>query len=147
MYLRHMVHLTKHQLEKIRAAARKREAVSVLIDPRIRGNVHLYLTETQINRLNKGSPVRVTLSRTQLEKNGGFIITIPTLLAGIGAAAGIASAAATTAKAVLQKKHDTKVEKETQRHNHVVEDFLKKQGKGAFLPKRQGRGVYLPKRL
>lgn len=168
-YLRHTVHLTTTQLEKLRAAANKKQAVTLEIDPTVRGNHHLYLTETQIKKLNKGKSARLTLSKTQLTKNGGFIITIPTLLAGLGAAAGIASAAAATAKAVNAKKHETKMESEAKRHNKTVESFLgSKKGQGLLgdiiqlaplanqlaplanqmlNPKpKKGKGAFLPKK-
>jgi hypothetical protein len=116
----------------------------------------LYLTQTQVNSLNQaksnGVSKDIKLSKSQL-KYGGFIITVPTLLAGIGAAANMAGAAGGITKAVLDKKHNDKIEKENQRHNKEVEKLLKKtktlnlsSGKGAYLPRRkEGSGTFLPK--
>ncbi len=87
-----------------------------------------------------------------MSKNGGFIITIPTLLAGIGAAASMAGAAGGIAKAVNDKKHNDRTESEAKRHNKEVENLLKAtkamkiSGKGAYLPKKNGKGAFLPKR-
>jgi orotate phosphoribosyltransferase-like protein len=121
VYVRHGVYLSKHQAEKIRAAAKKNKSVSVRIDPKIRANTHLYLTERQVTSLKKNKPKDITLSMTQLKKNGGFIFSIPAILAGIGAAAGVASSAANIARAINQKKHESKMEK-----------ILR--GKGVYLP-------------
>jgi hypothetical protein len=87
----------------------------------------LFLTQTRVNQLNKakssGSTKDVKLSKTQLSKNGGFIITIPAILAAIGAAASMAGAAGGIAKAVNDKKHNIKTESKTKRHNKEVECF------------------------
>lgn len=127
MYVRYSVYLSKNQLEKIRAAAKKGEGVNVRIDPTIRGNSELYLTERQIKKLKTGKAHDLTLSKTQLKKNGGFIFSIPAIIAGISAVAGIASSAANIARAVNQKKHEKLVEEQNR-------EFLKKMGKGVFIP-------------
>ncbi len=132
VYIRHSVYLSDNQLKKIRAAGNKNQAVSVRIDPNVRGNHHLYLTERQIKSLKEGKPKDIKLSMTQLKKNGGFIFSIPTILAGIGAAAGLASSAATVAKAINQKKHETKMEQEAKKQNQQLQKLLK--GKGVYLP-------------
>lgn len=62
-----------------------------------------------------------------MSKNGGFIITIPTLLAGLGAAASMAVAAGGITKAVNVKKHNDKTESEAKRHNKEMEKYLKLQ--------------------
>ena len=151
VFMRHTVHLTDGQIEKLRSGAKKKESTTLTIDPTIRGNFQLYLTQTQINKLKKGSPAKVTLSKTQLTKNGGFIFTIPAILAGIGAAASIASAGSAIARAVNTNKHEKAVEKEEVRHHKALEAPLKKAktGKGAYLPKKakEGKGAYLPKKV
>jgi hypothetical protein len=154
-YIRHDVYLTDGQMDKLRAAAKAGDSATVRIDPTVRPNRHLYLTATQIKKLKATqTPKDIKLSKTQLIKNGGFIISIPALLAGLGAAAGIASGAAGVARAVNTKKHESKMEAEAARHNKNVESMLRKAaaGKGAFLPrvslkKEYGRGVYLPRKV
>lgn len=147
-YFKHSVYLTKNQLRKLSAASGKGEPVSLRIDPTVRGNSDLYLTKSQINKLSDGKVHDITLSKTQLSKNGGLLVTIPMILAGISAAASIAGAASGVAKTVNQKKHESRVESESKRHNARVENLLAaKEGKGVFLPKKIGRGVYLPKKM
>lgn len=153
-YIKHDVYLTDGQMEKLRAAAKAGTSVTIRIDPTVRANRHLYLTATQIKKLKSSqAPKDIKISKTQLIKNGGFIISIPALLAGLGAAAGIAGSAAGVARAVNAKKHEAKMEAEAARHNKNVEAMLKKaaSGKGAFLPrvslkKERGRGAYLPRK-
>ena len=80
-------------------------------------------------------------------KSGGFIITIPTLLAGIGAVASMAGAAGGIAKAVNDKKHNDKMESEAKRHNKKVENLLlanTNTRKGAYLPRKTAKGVFYP---
>ena len=144
--------LTDYQLKKLKS----NEACSIRLDPNKKANHSLFLTKTQVNQLNKaksaGTSKEIKLSKTQMSKNGGFIITIPTLLAGIGAAASMAGAAGGIAKAVNDKKHNDRTELEAKRHNKEVENLLKAtkamkiSGKGAYLPKKNGRGAFLPKR-
>ena len=71
-------------------------------------------------------------------KKGGFIFTVPALMAGIGALGSIAGASSAIASAVNKKKADDKLLAETKRHNKAMES-----GKGLFLPKRKGTGLYL----
>lgn len=134
VYIRHNIYLTNNQLQKIRSSAKQKQAVTVRIDPTIRPNRHLYLTETQIKKLKDKKPHDITLSKTQLEKNGGFIFSIPAILAGVGAAAGIASSAANIAKAISSKKYENDMKAETLRHNKNVEKLLQKSGRGIYLP-------------
>jgi hypothetical protein len=150
-YVKTPVYLTDYQLRKLKS----NEPCSIRIDPAKKSNHHLFLTQTQVNQLNKakssGTTKDVKLSKTQLSKNGGFIITIPALLAGIGAAASMAGAAGGIAKAVNDKKHNDKTESEAKRHNKEVENLLKatkamKIGKGAYLPKKNGTGAFLARK-
>ena len=147
-YVNSPIHLTESQLRKLKL----NEPCIVRIDPSKKANHHLLLTQTQVNQLNNaksaGTAKDLKISKTQLEKYGGFFITIPTLLAGIGAAASIASAAGGIAKAVNdKKKHNDKMESEAKRHNKKVENLLQaSSGKGAYLPRKTARGVFLPRR-
>lgn len=150
-YVKTPVFLTSYQLKKLKS----NEACTLRIDPNKKPNAELILTQTQVNQLNKakssGSTKEIKLSKTQMTKNGGFVITIPAILAAIGAAASVAGAAGGVAKAVNDKKHNDKTESEAKRHNKEVENLLKatkamKIGKGAYLPKKNGKGAFLPKR-
>ena len=133
-YIRHTVHLSESQLSKLRSASEKKEPVTISIDPIVRGNFQLYLTKTQIEKLKKGKPVHIKLSKSQLIKNGGFLFTIPAILAGLGTAAGIATG---IAKTVNDKKYQDKMEAETKRHNLAMEAKSRiKKGKGPFLIRR-----------
>ena len=145
-YINSPIHLTESQLRKLKL----NEPCIVRIDPSKKANHHLLLTQTQVNQLNNaksaGTSKDLKISKTQLEKNGGFIITIPTLLAGIGAAASMAGAAGGIAKSVNDKKH-VKVESEAKQHNKKVENLLQASSeKGAYLPKKSAKGVFLPRR-
>jgi hypothetical protein len=151
-YIKTPVSLTESQLKKLKSG----HPVTFRTDPSKPPNHELYLTQTQVNSLNKaksnGVSKDIKLSKSQL-KYGGFTITVPTLLAGIGTAASMAGAAGGITKAVLDKKHNDKIEKQNQRHNKEVEKLLKKtktlnlsSGKGAYLPRRkEGSGTFLPK--
>ena len=67
-------------------------------------------------------------------KKGGFIFSVPALLAGIGAASSLAGGAAGIANAVNKKKAADKALAEQKRHNEVMEkNALKKKGKGLHL--------------
>lgn len=137
-YFKKSLYLTDGQLKKISAAAHNDRSVTIRVDPTIRGTHELYLTQRQLDKLSDNDTHDLTLSKTQLSKNGGFVITIPTLLAGLSAAAAISGAAGGIAKTVNQKKHQTKMETETKRHNAKMEGLLAgKKGKGAFLPKKR----------
>lgn len=73
------------------------------------------------------------------KKTGGFVFTIPALMAGIGAAASLAGGASGIATAVNKKKAADKMLQETKRHNKAME------GRGISLKKRTrtGKGLYL----
>ena len=142
MYIKHRVHLSDNQMSKLRTAARKKEKLSLDINPKLQGNFDLYLTQRQVNKILKGKTARLDLSPTQLKKNGGFIFTIPAILGAIGAISGIAGAAANIAKTVDEKKHQQTQEAEQIRHNAAVENLLKakdKIGTGAYITKKEKR--------
>lgn len=69
-------------------------------------------------------------------KRGGFVFTVPALLAGLGAAGSLAGGAAGIATAINKKSAGDKLLAETKRHNKAME------GKGIFL-KPQGTGLHL----
>lgn len=137
-YYKRNVFLSDGQLRKMNTAGKDKEAVTLRIDPAKKGNVSLYVTQRQINKMSDGLSHDITLSKSQMVKNGGFVVTIPAILAGLSLAATAAGAASNIAKTVNQKKHETRVEKESKRHNNRVEQLLSaKSGRGAFLPKKK----------
>ncbi len=150
-FIKHNVYLTDFQLNKLRMAAKKKEQIHLDINPNMKPNFELYLTQSQITKLAKGHTARIKLSKSQLVKNGGFIFTIPALLAGIGALAGVTSAASAVAKAANAKKHENLTELEQKRHNTEMEKLLsKKTGLGPYLPKtydnrKIGQGCHIKK--
>lgn len=134
-YIRKPVHLSENQMKKIATAAKNNSSIVVRIDPNAKPNTHFYLTNTQIKKLSDKQPHDINLSKTQLQKNGGFVISLPLLLGGISAAAAAAGAASNVARAVNQKKHETKMRQLQNVQNQKLENLMKK-GKGAFLPKK-----------
>lgn len=72
-------------------------------------------------------------------KRGGFLITVPTLLAGLAAAGSLAGGASAIASAVNKKKSDDALLKETKKHYKAME----KKGSGLFLKPAKGKGLYL----
>lgn len=96
-YIKTRVHLSDHQIAKLKSACRKGEEVSLQIDKTKASNYDIYLTPTQVTQIGKGK--RITISKTQLKKTGGFLPflapLIPALIAGAKALAlGAASGAA-----------------------------------------------------
>ena len=59
-------------------------------------------------------------------KKGGFIFSVPALLAGIGAAGSLAGAASGITTAINKKKSDDKALAEQKRHNLAMENAIKK---------------------
>jgi len=70
-------------------------------------------------------------------KKGGFIFTIPALLAAAGAVGSLAGGAAGIAKTVIDKKAQDKKLQEEVRHNKAME------GPGLFLKPRKGKGLFV----
>jgi hypothetical protein len=126
-YTKFKVYLTPNQQDKIKNAFKSGKDCSLRIEPRA-GNTDLMLTNSQINHIlqnkkqNKGAEIK--LSKTQLEKSGGFL----PLLLGLASVAApfIARAAATGALGYAGNKIAEKV-----------------MGKGIRLPGKKGSGIYL----
>jgi hypothetical protein len=122
-YTKFKVYLTPNQQDKVKNAFKSGKDCSLRIEPKA-GSTELMLTNSQINhilenrRQNKCADIK--LSKTQLEKSGGFL---PLLL---GLAPFIARAAATGALGYLGSKIAQKVT-----------------GKGIRLPGKKGSGIYL----
>ena len=99
-YQKYSVHLTANQEAKLRDAFKHNKGCSVRIQPKP-GNRELMLTISQINQILKakreGKAVDIKLSKTQLQKSGGFLPLLaalaPVALKGItsGAAAYLGS--------------------------------------------------------
>ena len=137
VYTNSKVYLSVNQLKKIKQAVKKGTSVNLRIDPKMKSNTSLLLTEDQNAKLLQGKPFNVKMSITQvkaLSKHGGFLITIPTLLAAAGAIGSLAGGAAGIAKAVNDKKVADKQLKEVIRHNKAME------GKGLFKKKKNWKG-------
>lgn len=149
MYNDMKVYLTTNQVKKLNNAVNKKSSISFRIDPKQKGNIPLLLTQTQKSKFLKGIPFNLKLSISQvktLAKHGGFLITLPTLLAAASAIGSLAGGASAIAKTVNDKKTAQKQLEETRRHNLQMEK-KKTIGKGLFLqpyPRRKtGEGLFL----
>jgi hypothetical protein len=126
-YTKFKVYLTPNQQDKVKNAFKSGNDCSLRIEPRA-GNTDLMLTNSQINHIlqnkkqNKGA--EINLSKTQLEKIGGFL----PLLLGLASAAApfIARAAATGALS-----YDG---------NKIAQKVI---GKGIKKVSKKGSGIYL----
>ena len=100
----------------------------------------------------KGNCIKCGNLKTQFisknQKKGGFIFSLPALVAGATALGSIASGASAIAKTVNEKKAAQKKLEETKRHNLQMEKN-KTNGKGLFLKpynprqRKVGEGLYL----
>ena len=149
MYNEMKIYLTPNQIKKLKNAVNKKSFISFRINPKQRGNISLLLTQNQKAKLLIGKPFNLKLSKSQviaLEKHGGFIITLPTLLAAATAIGSLAGGASAIAKTVNDKKAAQKQLEETRRHNLQLEK-KKTNGKGLFLkphPRRKtGEGLFI----
>ena len=79
------------------------------------------------------------VSKEQIKK-GGFVFTLPAILAAVGAAGSLAGGAAGVATAVNKKKAADRMLEEQKRHNLALE---KKSGTGIFLKPATGKGLRL----
>lgn len=149
MYNEMKIYLTPNQVKKLNNAVNKKSSISFRINPKQRGNISLLLTQTQKAKFLIGKPFNLKLSKSQviaLAKHGGFIITLPTLLAAATAIGSLAGGASAIAKTVNDKKAAQKQLEETRRHNLQLEK-KKTNGKGLFLkphPRRKtGEGLFI----
>lgn len=144
IYNEKKLYLTPNQVKNLNNAVNKKKSVSMRINPKQNGNIPILLTKTQVSKISKGIPFNLKLSLAQvkaLAKHGGFLITLPTLLAAASAIGSLAGGASAIAKTVNDKKVADKKLKEQERHNRQME------GKGLFLkpyPRRKtGEGLFL----
>jgi hypothetical protein len=155
-YKQYKLGLTSFQQQKLKTAFNNRAPVSLQLkkEQYKNGTVPLLLTERQLNKINKNLNFILNLSQSQVrkmtEKFGGFVITLPAILGAIGAVAGTAGASAGIVKAVNDKAHQKKSEKEQLRHNQIMEAEQKKmakalvqaRGSGLYLKQSQGKGFF-----
>lgn len=157
MYTKIRVHLSEGQIDKLRTAAKKGESVTLQIDSTLPPNNDLYLTETQVGQINKGK--RITISKTQLRKTGGFLPFLVPALAAL-ATGTLSGAAGWGTKKLLDKatggdiltyitQHPLFKQLLTQALDGIIQKILpKKKGEGIFqnwegrgIKKRCGKGV------
>lgn len=102
-YTKIKVYLSDGQISKLKSAVQKCEEVTLQINQSKPPNYDIFLTKTQINQINNGK--RITISKTQLKKKGGFLPflapLLPAILAGTKA---LATGAATALGAYGTKK-------------------------------------------
>ena len=107
--------LTPFQQQKLKTAFNSMTPDSIQLknEQYENGTVPLLLTDRQFNKNNKNENFILSLSQSQVrkmtEKFGGFVITLPAILAGIWALDGTAGASAGIVKAVNDKKHNEKL--------------------------------------
>lgn len=99
-YVKTKVHLSDHQINKLKTAHKKKEEVTLQINTSKAPNHDLYLTQTQIEQLKKGK--RIKISKTQLEKNGGFLPFLIPILTTLATGA-LSGAAGWGAKKIMDK--------------------------------------------
>src|SRR6201990_2049778 len=134
-YMDMKVYLTPNQVKKLKNAINKKSSISFRINPKQKGNISLLLTQTQKSKFLKNIPFNLKLSISQvtaLAKHGGFLITLPTLLAAATAIGSLAGGASAIAKTVNDKNATQKQLEETRRHNLQMEK-KKTNGKGLFF--------------
>jgi hypothetical protein len=125
-YKKYKVYLTPNQQDKIKLAFKNGKKCSVRIEPKV-GNTDLMLKNSQINHIiqnkKQNKSTDINLSKTQLEKSGGFL----PLLLGLASISApfIARAAASGALGYVGNKIAQKV-----------------MGKGIKKSKK-GSGIYL----
>jgi len=151
-YRAYGIKLTQGQLKKIIDAHERGVGITLKISKdNLSGNDQIYLTETQINRIQTANTgVELKLSKTQLDhmkKVGGFLpllAAIPALLGAVGGlAGGVASAVNSTRQVSEQRRHNEELEKVARGGCINCGGFLmKKIGNGLYL-EPEGSGVFL----
>lgn len=150
-YISTKIHLSEGQINKLKSAYKKGEEVTLQIDKNKSPNYDILLTKTQINQIKNGK--RITISKSELKKFGGFLPFLLPLLTSL--ALGTASGAAGWGtKKILDKISGSGCEKKKKTSwkgslsklgisNEVIEKNMKKE--------RGFRGVFtvdlLPKKM
>ena len=89
-YIKKKIYLSDSQKIKLKNALSRQENLTLRIKKYAPPNHEMYLTPTQIARIIRGK--EITISKTQLKKNGGFLPFLMPLLAALDT--GVASGAA-----------------------------------------------------
>ena len=132
-YIKKKVHLSESQISKLKSAFKNGTEVTFQIDKSKCPNYDIYLTKTQINQINNGK--RITFSKTQLKKNGGFLPFLAALIPALTTAAKLAVPALATgalsglASSAVQKK---------MKGNGIYQPFENTKGSGS--KKKSGKG-------
>lgn len=102
-YIKFKVFLTDNQKDKLKSSIKKKESCSLIIQPNS-SNFDLYLTKTQVDKLNDAKKrkkgAQIELSKTQLEKTGGFLPLLGLVLKGLATGAASYAGAKAIEKAV-----------------------------------------------
>lgn len=117
MYVKTKVYLSDNQIGKIKSAFKNNQEVTLQINKSKPPNYDLHLTNTQLNQIEKGK--RIKLSKTQLEKTGGFLPFLIPLLTSLGLGA-VGSLGSFGTKKILEKISGSGLKK-------------KPRGKGVYL--------------
>ena len=136
-YHMHGVALTKGQAHKIILASKKNQSTTIRLSKNnLHGDHKLPLTQTQINRINKGNGLVLELSVSalkHLEKTGGILpllALLPAIFGGLGAAGaltgGIASAVSSAKQNRETERHNREIEAQLQKGSGVVSNFVGK---------------------
>jgi hypothetical protein len=139
-YTKYKVYLTPSQRDKVKLAFKNGKKCSLRIEPKAE-NTDLMLTNSQINHIiqnkkqNKVS--EINLSKTQLEKSGGFLplleAVLPVVLQFLARAAAI-GALGYAGNKIAQKVMGKGIKKPKK---------VGRQGSGIRLPGKKGTGIYL----
>jgi hypothetical protein len=139
-YHMHGLTLSLGQVNKIVNAAKKHSSVKIrLTTNNLQGSHKLPLTQRQIDRINIGSGMDLTLSYSQIKhlntivsdlekKHGGFLpllALLPAIFGGLGAAGGLAGGIASAVSSANNAKAGRAAQAEAERHNREVEAQLK----------------------
>lgn len=144
-YLPTKVYLSEKQIEKLKAAARNGESITLQIDANKPPNFDMYLTKTQLGQLSKGK--RITISKSQLKKNGGFLPFLAPILATIATGA-LSGAAGWGTKKILDKTTGGSIVSQLIQHplfldalHGLVRRYILPPQKGGGAKKKCGKGV------
>ena len=111
MYKPVSVHLSENQKNKIRKSVAQGKEFTIDIN-KVGGDDKLFLTDTQIKKLNKNGKARIKFSKTQMQhqKGGflgplisGFVKMAPTLFKSVLAPLGLAAASGAISGAAYRK--------------------------------------------
>jgi hypothetical protein len=135
-YYKHDFKLSMCQKRRLIGAIKNQEPIVLRLskDSFTDGNISLPLTSKDSNNVVTNKPFSYHLNKSKLkfikldEATGGFLPILLPILAGL---AGLGTASASIANAVINKKSaDAKLEEE-RRHNQALEDSIK--GDGVYL--------------